>query len=68
MQNKGRLLRAGFFGLDGFVSVEFKDLHVLKGFSVDDHSDEGDLLVEARIARCSRVDVEQVQILVVDYL
>jgi len=38
---------AGLFVSDGFLSVEFEDLHVLKGLSVDDHSDESDLFLEA---------------------
>ena len=29
------------------MAVEFKDFHVLKLLAVDDHSDEGDLFLEA---------------------
>ena len=32
---------------DDLVSVELEDFHVLEGFSVDDHADESDLLMEA---------------------
>lgn len=53
---------------DDFVAVDLEDLHVLEGLPVDGHPDEGDLLVETRLAGRPRVDVEQVQLLVVDDL
>ena len=69
MQHEGRLpLGAGLFVSDDLVSVKFENLHVLEGLPVDDHPDEGDLLVEARVACRTRVDVEQVEFLVVYHL
>ena len=50
------------------VPVELEDLRVLEGLPVNHHPDEGDLLVEARVACRPRVDVEQVELLVVDDL
>ena len=58
---------AGLFVLDGFLSVEFENLHVLKGLPVDDHSDERDLLLETRVACRTWVDVKQVELLVVHH-
>lgn len=59
---------AGLFVLDDLVSVKLEDLHVLKGLSVNDHSDKGNLLVKPRIACCARVDMKQIQLFVVYYL
>ena len=60
-------MEAGLFVLDDFFSVEFKDFHVLKGLPVDDHSDERDLLLEARVACRTWIDVKQVELLVVHH-
>ena len=58
----------GLFVSDDLVAVELKDLRVLEGLPVDDHSDEGDLLVETAVASSSRIDVEQVECLVIHHL
>lgn len=50
------------------VAVELEDLHVLEGLPVNHHPNEGDLFMKSRIACCARVDVEQVEFLVVDDL
>ena len=54
--------------LDDLVAVELEDFHVLECLPVDNHSDEGDLFVESRIACRSRIDVEEIQLLVVNHL
>lgn len=59
---------SAFVVSDDLVAVDLEDLHVLEGLPVDGHPDEGDLLVEARLAGRPWVDVEQVQLLVVDDL
>ena len=38
---------AGLFVSNDLVSVKLEDFHVLGGFPVDGHSDEGDLLVKS---------------------
>lgn len=50
------------------VAVDLEDFHVLEGLPVNHHPNEGDLFVESRIARCARVDVEQVEFLVINNL
>ena len=59
---------AGLFVLEDLGSVDLEDLHVLEGLAVDRHSDEGGFLLKTRIACRARVDVQQVQLLVVHYL
>ena len=61
-------MKPAFLFSEDLVSVDFEDLHILEGLPVYGHSNKGDFLVEARVARRSRVDVEQVELLVVDHL
>ena len=39
-------MEPAFAVLDDFVSVKLENLHILEGFSVNDHTDESDLLVK----------------------
>ena len=68
MKTKADLVEAGFLFLEELVSVEFEDLQIFEGLAVDDHPDESHFVVKARIARRSRVDVKQVELLVVHHL
>lgn len=61
-------MEVGLFVLDDLVAVELKDFHVLELFPVNRHSDEGDLLVEAAVARRAWIDVKQVEPFVVHHL
>ena len=68
MKTKADLVEAGFLFLEELVSVEFEDLQIFEGLAVDDHPDECHFIVEPAVARRSRVDVEQVELLVVHHL
>lgn len=51
---------------DDLVSVELEDFRVFERLSVNYHADESDLLVKAAVAGRPRIDVEQVQFIVIN--
>ena len=68
VKTKADSIGVGFDVLEDLVSVELEDFHVLESLSIYHHPDKGDLLMETRVARRARVDVEQVEFLVIDNL